>query len=109
MTAPLGEVAAASLPVTAANAGGIAAAYRRPAKVRSGVQNFATGLVSGAAAATELVPDLSHEHGRIAIGVGFATGRAHTRPRRTDLPTARARRWRASPLTLQRQFRRRDQ
>jgi len=97
MTAPLGEVAAASLPVTAANAGGIAAACRRPAKVRSGVQHFATGLVSGAAA-TELVPDLSHEHGRIAIGLASQPG-GPTRGR--DAQTcqrARARRRRASPL-----------
>lgn len=75
MAVPLAEVAVAvSIPVATATAGGLAAAYRPPgAKVRSGVQHFAAGLVF-AAAATELVPDLSHEHHRIAIAVGFAIG-----------------------------------
>jgi ZIP family zinc transporter len=74
---PLGDVAAAvSVPVIAATAGGMVATYRPPGpKVRSGVQHFAAGLVF-AAAATELVPDLSHEHHRIAIAVGFTVGLA---------------------------------
>ena len=77
MAAPLYQVAVAvSVPVLTATAGGVAAAYRPPpAKLRSGVQHFAAGLVF-AAAATELVPDLSHEHHRIAIVVGFALGLA---------------------------------
>ena len=77
MAAPLAEVVAAvSVPVATATAGGFAAAYRPPgAAVRSGVQHFAAGLVF-AAAATELVPDLSHEHHRIAIAVGVAVGLA---------------------------------
>ena len=75
MSAALGQVAVAvSVPVVTATVGGVAAAYRPPAaKLQSGVQHFAAGLVF-AAAATELVPDLSHEHHRIAIVVGFAIG-----------------------------------
>lgn len=75
MSAPIAEVAAAvSVPVAATTVGGIAAAYRPPAaKVRSAVQHFAAGLVF-AVAATELIPELSHQHHRIAIAVGFALG-----------------------------------
>ena len=77
MAALLAEVAAAvSFPVATATAGGLAATCRPPGeKVRSGVQHFAAGLVF-AAAATELIPDLGHEHHRIAIAVGFAVGLA---------------------------------
>jgi len=77
VTAPVAEVAlAVSIPVVTATAGGIAAAYRPPGmRLRSGVQHFAAGLVF-AAAATELVPDLSHDNHRIAITVGFAIGLA---------------------------------
>ena len=75
MSAALGQVATAvSIPVLTATVGGVAATYRPPAdKVQSGVQHFAAGLVF-AAAATELVPDLSHDNHRIAIVVGFALG-----------------------------------
>ena len=75
MSVALTQVAAAvTIPVLTATAGGIAAAYRPPTqKLQSGVQHFAAGLVF-AAAATELVPDLSHDHHRGAIAVGFALG-----------------------------------
>ena len=75
MTAPLAQVVGAvSLPVATATVGSVAAVYRPPGdRLRSGVQHFAAGLVF-AVAATELVPDLSHEHHRVAIVVGFAIG-----------------------------------
>ena len=67
-------LAAVSLPVATATAGSAAASYRPPAaRLRSGVQHFAAGLVF-AAAATELVPDVAHEPHRLAIVVGFALG-----------------------------------
>ena len=77
MAAALAQVAAAvTIPVATATTGGVVACYRPPSpRVRSGVQHLAAGLVF-AAAATELVPDLSHEHHRVAIVVGFAIGLA---------------------------------
>lgn len=77
MTAPIGEVlVAVSVPIVVATAGAAVATIRPPSpRVRSGVQHFAAGLVF-AAAATELIPDISHEHHRIAIAIGFAAGLA---------------------------------
>lgn len=77
MSAPLGQlIAAVSVPITVATGGGVLATRRPPApKVRSAVQHFAAGLVF-AVAATELIPDLSHDGDPGAVAAGFLIGLA---------------------------------
>ena len=67
-------VAACLIPVAAATAGAVWAAFKPPGQqVKSAIQHFAAGLVF-AVAATELVPDLKTEHRPVAVVVGFAVG-----------------------------------
>lgn len=77
MSAPLAQViAAVSVPIVVATGGSVVATRRPPSpKVQSGVQHFAAGLVF-AVAATELIPDLSHDGDPGPVAAGFLVGLA---------------------------------
>lgn len=63
-----------AIPVVAAMAGGIIAAFRPPGpKVGSAIQHFAAGMVF-AAVGVELLPDVVKEHAPVATIVGFSVG-----------------------------------
>lgn len=77
MTASLASVFAyALIPAAAVLLGGLAAIVRPPgARLRSGVQHFAAGLVF-AAIGVELLPDIVHEARPVAVIGGFSIGLA---------------------------------
>lgn len=62
------------IPVVAAMAGGVIAAFRPPGpKLGSAIQHFAAGMVF-AAVAVELLPDVVSEHAPVATIIGFSVG-----------------------------------
>ena len=70
----LGPLAYTLIPVLAAVAGSVYAAFRRPGRtVTSAIQHFAAGVVF-AAAAGELLPDLMHRKSAVATIVGGSAG-----------------------------------
>jgi ZIP family zinc transporter len=67
------DVALTGVPVVAAGGAGVSAAVRTPgARLTSGLQHFAAGVVI-AAAALELLPEVVRASGLVAV-VGFAAG-----------------------------------
>jgi ZIP family zinc transporter len=67
------DLALTGVPVVAAGSAGVAATVRRPgARLTSGLQHFAAGVVI-AAAALELLPDVVRESGLVSV-VGFGAG-----------------------------------
>lgn len=62
------------IPVIAAVAGAVLAAFRPPGpRIRSGLQHFAAGVVF-AVVAVELMPDIMRQHKPVPVVIGFTLG-----------------------------------
>ena len=74
MTALLQILWLSLIPVAATGAGALVASWRPPgARVKSGIQHFAAGVVF-AVVAVELLPDVIRTHTPLEVAVGFAAG-----------------------------------
>ncbi|WP_240741551.1 transporter [Deinococcus sp. KSM4-11] len=75
LSAPLGQILTLTLiPVAATILGGTVATFRTPSdQLRSLVQHFAAGVVF-AAAAGELLPEITRNHQPVGVVIGFALG-----------------------------------